>query len=205
MPYMQHVLFASSNAAKIEQFQYVADAYKFNVEIISVYQQSPAVLPYSEEYTTQWEIVENGAREIYGHIQAPVVVEDSVLEVDALRGLPGLRSNAYLKEKGRAGLLHDIQSVKNRAARITSIVGYFDGTVFVASKRVVEGQIATKESYLPGEPTWVGPTYHSLGGGFNALFITNASHKTLADHTAKEGLVYGYREPNFKTILGLLT
>jgi hypothetical protein len=51
----------------------------------------------------------------------------------------------------------------------------------------------------------VGPTDHRFGGGFNSTFITSASGKTLADHSAKEGLMYGYREPNFRAMLDFLT
>lgn len=201
---MKEILFASSNQSKLEQFQYVADALDVKVKVVSAYEKSPNIQPYDEEYGTHFEIVEKGAREIYAQTQQPVVVEDTILEVDALDGLPGLYASDYLKEKGVDGLLKELKGVANRAARITSIVGYYDGKLFVSSKNVVKGQIAETISYLEGEPTWVGPTYHPFGGGFNSIFITNATGKTLADHSAEEGLEYGYREPNFKLILDLL-
>lgn len=202
---MQQILFASSNRSKLEQFQYVVDAYGLDVKIVSVYDKFPDVKPYDEEYATQYEIIEKGTREIYAQTNQPVVVEDTILEVDALDGLPGLHASDYLKTKGRIGLLQDLEGQTNRAARITSIVGYFDGQICVFSKKIIEGHIAESESYKDGEPTWVGPSHHPFGGGFNSVFITNASGKALADHSAKEGLEYGYREPNFKTILELLT
>lgn len=202
---MQQILFASSNQSKLEQFQYVVDASGLKAKIVSVYKQFPDIEPYDEEYATQFEIVEKGAREIYAQTKQPVVVEDTILEVDALNGLPGLHASDYLKDNGRTGLLKDLKGNANRSARITSIVGYFDGKLFISTKNVVEGRIAEKESYKDSEPTWVGPTHHPFGGGFNSIFITNATGKTLADHSAKEGLEYGYREPNFKIILDLLT
>jgi non-canonical purine NTP pyrophosphatase (RdgB/HAM1 family) len=201
---MKQILFASSNRAKLEQFQYVADAYGFNVKIASVYEKFSGIKPYFEEYETQFEIVEKGAREIYTQTKQPIVVEDTILEVDILDGLPGLHANNYLKERGRAGLLEDLKDQVERSARIISIVGYFDGKLFISSKNVIEGQIAERESFKDGEPIWVGPTYHPFGGGFNSVFISGSSGKTLADHSAKEGLTYGYREPNFKIILDLL-
>lgn len=201
---MKEIPFASSNQSKIEQFQYVADAFDVKVKIFSVYDKFPSIKPYDEEYRTNFEIVEKGAREIYAQTQQPVVVEDTIFEVDALDGLPGLHASDYLKEKGVDGLLKELKGVANRAARITSIVGYYDGKLFVSSKNVIEGRIAETVSYLEGEPTWVGPTHHPFGGGFNSIFITSATGKTLADHSAKEGLEYGYREPNFKLILDLL-
>jgi non-canonical purine NTP pyrophosphatase (RdgB/HAM1 family) len=201
---MQQILFASSNQSKLEQFQYVADAHDLKVKIISVYHKLPGIKPYNEEYQTQFEIVENGTHEIYAQTKQPIVVEDTILEVDALGGLPGLHASDFLKEKGRAGLLQDLHGQANRAACITSIAGYFDGKLFISSKNVVEGRIAEEESYKDGEPTWVGPSHHPLGGGFNSIFIVNASGRTLADHSAQEGLMYGYREPNFKAMLDIL-
>lgn len=201
---MKVVLFASSNKSKIEQFQYVADSFGIQAKIVSVYDEYQAIRPYSEEYETHYEIIENGAREIYSQTKHPVVVEDTILEVDALDGLPGLRASNYLKIKGVQGLLNELHDITNRAARITSIVGYYDGKLFVSTKNVIEGQIAGELSYLEGEPTWIGPTYHPYGGGFNPVFISAASGKTLADHSAKEGLEFGYREPNFKLMLDIL-
>ena len=132
--YMKEILFASSNQSKLEQFQYVADAFGIKVKIISVYQKFPAIKPYDEEYRTQFEIVEKGAREVYAQTKQPIVVEDTILEVDVLHGLPGLHASEYLKEKGREGLLKDLEGANDRAARITSIVGYFDGQLFISSK-----------------------------------------------------------------------
>jgi non-canonical purine NTP pyrophosphatase (RdgB/HAM1 family) len=202
---MQQILFASSNQSKLEQFQYVVDACGFKAKVISVYKEFPSIKPYNEEYETQFQIVEKGAREIYAQTKQPIVVEDTILEVNALGGLPGLHASEYLKAKGRTGLIEDLKGASDRHACITSIVGYFDGQTLVSSKNVVDGHIAERESFKEGEPTWIGPAYHPFGGGFNSIFIIDASGKTLADHSAKEGLWYGYREPNFKVILALLT
>lgn len=120
-------------------------------------------------------------------------------------GLPGLQASDYLKTKGIDGLLNDMRFHKNRGASIASIAGYFDGKLFVSSKNIAEGDITLKPSHLEGEPAWVGPTYHPFGGGFNPVFQLHETGKTLASHTAEEGLRYGYREPNFKTILELLS
>jgi XTP/dITP diphosphohydrolase len=200
---MPEILFSSSNKSKIKQFQFVADSLGIKVRVVSVYEKYPDIKPYDEEYKTQYEIVDKGAHEIYEQIRQPIFVEDSTLEVDALGGRPGLYSSDYLKTKGRGGLLAELHGQSMRTARTTSMVGYFDGRLFISSKNVVEGRIATEESYKEGEPDWVGPTHHPFGGGFNSVFITNASNKTIADHSAKEGLIYGYREPNFKFCLEL--
>lgn len=202
---MKQVLFASSNQSKIDQFQYVANLYGYDLKVVSVYDKYPQIISYGEEYATQFEIVDEGAREIYAQAHEPIVVEDTIFEVDALDGRPGLRANVYLKEKGRTGLLQELQGEKNRNARITSIAGYFDGKRLVSVKNVVKGKIAKKESYREGEPSWVGPTFNKqYGGGFSSIFIPDGHSTTLADLKAAEYAKLGYRDPNFKVLLQIL-
>ena len=202
---MREVLFASTNSSKLAQFQFVADTFGFGVTIVSAYKQFPNVEAYGEDYATQQEIIEQGSREIYAQIQTPIIVEDTILEVDALGGRPGLLANEYLKEKGRAGLLQEMQNVDQRMARITSVIGYFDGKECLSFTNRVTGSIARAESFKKGEPDWVGPTAIQFGGGFNAIFLLGTTRKTLADFSANEGLTCGYREPNFKRLLVFLS
>jgi non-canonical purine NTP pyrophosphatase (RdgB/HAM1 family) len=198
------ILFSSTNKGKIQQFQYVADYYKYDVTITSVYKEHPEITAYNEDYPTQQEIVENGAREIYQQIKQPIIVEDTIFCIDALGGKPGLTANDYLKEKGRQGILEEMKGIKNRKAQIISIVCFYDGELFVSFKNVVHGEISKKELYKEGEPIWVGPTLIPFGGGFNAIFVSNKAKKTIAELTAEQGLEYGYREPNFKAVLNYI-
>lgn len=202
---MNEIIFASGNKAKRAQFQFVANYLKLPSAIVSVYERFPEVKLYSEEYGTQEEIVERGAHEIYAQVKQPIVVEDTILQVDALNGMPGLRSNEYLKKNGRLGLLKELTDATDRSARIVSIVGYYDGKLLVSFKTIVEGSIAREELFKTGEPGWVAPTpENNFGGGFNAVFMVGATGKTLAQMTAEEGLTYGYREPNFNALLRYL-
>jgi non-canonical purine NTP pyrophosphatase (RdgB/HAM1 family) len=201
---MKQVLFASSNKAKVDQFQYVADMLGHPAKIVSVYELYPQIRVYDEEYQTQYEIVERGALEIYDQVKQPIVVEDTILEVEALSGGPGLHANDYLKQRGRLGLVEELGEQSNRQALITSIVGFYDGRQLLMSKTVIRGTIGFEESWKDGEPAWVGPAFHPFGGGFNAVFVLDATGRTLADHSAQEGLRYGYREPNFAILLQLL-
>lgn len=200
---MKTVLFASTNQAKIEQFQFVADEGGFGVVVESAYRAFPGMQPYSEEYSSQMEIVESGAKEIYRQVRRPVVVEDTILEVEALDGRPGLKSNEFLKQRGIDGLLAAVSGKRNRRARITSIAGVFDGRVMMIAKNMVDGRVAAERRYKWGEPAWVGPSFHPFGGGFNSVFELPETGKTLAEHSAREGLRLGYREPNFRMVLSM--
>lgn len=195
------ILFASTNPGKIQQFQFVADKLGYPAKIISVYEKYPHINPYSENFKKQEEIVTNGLKEIFEKIRTPVVVEDSIIEIDAFGGGPGVVSNEYLKKRKIEGLLEDMKGKINRKARIISIVGYYDGSKIKMFKNYVDGYIAHEKSFKKGEPIWVGPSYHPFGGGFNPVFVHSKTKKTIAEMSADEGLIYGYREPNFKKLL----
>jgi inosine/xanthosine triphosphate pyrophosphatase family protein len=55
---------------------------------------------YSEEYKTTDEIIEQGSLEIFNQIHEPIIVEDSIFEVEALNNRPGVDSADYLKKYG---------------------------------------------------------------------------------------------------------
>lgn len=199
---IREILFASTNKGKLAEFQYVADYYKLPVKIICVYQRFPEIYAYDEDFSTQEEIIEHGAREIFSQVNQPIIVEDTILTVESLGGLPGLTAKDYLKEKGRLGLIKEMEGKENRNAQIISIVGYYDGKLLTSFKKVIEGSITEKEIYKEGQPLWIAPSKEVVsGGGFNAIFLSKAAGRTLADMTAEEGLKYGYREPNVKAVL----
>lgn len=195
------ILFASTNQGKLQQFQFVADKLGYPAKIVSVYEKFPNVKSYSEEYNTSEEIAMQGAKEIFSQIKAPVVVEDSIIEIEAFGKGPGVKSNEYLKSKKLAGLLEDMKNKLNRKARIASNVAYYDGNKLRIMSNSVNGHISEKISFRKDEPIWVGPSSHPFGGGFNPIFTHWKKKKTIAEMTAEEGLVHGYREPNFRRVL----
>ncbi len=203
---MQRLLFATTNASKLNQFQFVTDYYNYPFVLVSAYREFPILHAYSEEYGTQQEIVQQGAMEIYNQIHRPIVVEDTIFEVIALGNKPGLLASEYLKIHGRAGLLSEMEDKTNRAATITSMIAHYDGKTLKMFTTTVHGVIADKETYREGEPDWVAPTKSNpFGGGFSAVFIPNGNTRSLADMSKEEVLQFGYRDPNFKHILEYLS
>lgn len=201
---MDKIYFATTNHGKLGQFQFVADFLGCKVSIVSAYKEFQGIQPYSEDFKTNFEIIEHGCRIVFEKVKKPIVVEDSILEVVHLNGGPGLTASEYLKEHGREGLIKELEGARDRRAKITSIVGYYAGEVLYMFKTVVEGSIAENESYKVGEPSWIGPTEIKVGGGFNSAFIIKGDTRTLADITAEESIDLGYREPNFKALLKVL-
>jgi len=152
------------------------------------------------------QIAVNGAKEIYRKIKKPIVTEDSITYIDVIGG-PGPVSNKVLKEIKVSGVLDLMKNKTNRLCYIESCLVYYDGRVLKKFQNKVNGVISKKISYKQGEPIWVGPTHHEFGGGYNSIYIPHfgaETNRTLADCTAEEGLIYGYREKNFKQLLDFL-
>jgi XTP/dITP diphosphohydrolase len=202
---MQEIVFATTNKSKLGQIKFVAHYYALQIKIIQAYEHFTYLKPYCEEYPSQEEIIQNGAQEIFDQIHQPLLLEDSILEIPALNNRPGLHSAEYLKQWGRKGILKELEHNEKRNASITSLLGYYNGMQLITFKKVVKGTIARYESYLYGQPRWVGPTQSEYCGGYNAIFIPNTTCTVLANLTAEESLLHGYREPNFKVALQFLS
>ncbi|MFH1275486.1 MAG: non-canonical purine NTP pyrophosphatase [Candidatus Woesearchaeota archaeon] len=198
---MKEILFATGNKAKLGQFQYMADKFAQGVKIISAKEKYGGEASYEEIGNSAQEIAINGAKYLFQKLQVPIITEDSILEINSLNGKPGLKSNAFLKEFGRKGVLDLLKDKNDRFARIISCVVYFDGLNLQVFENVVEGKIALTERFKEGEPIWIGPSFHEFGGGYNSIFMPEGEERTLAEMTAEEGITFGYREKNFKKLL----
>ena len=199
---MKEILFGTSNKAKLQQLQYIADYYQFPVKVISVKQEFN--VDYEEIGKTAEEIAINGAKEIFSKLKKPVLVEDSILEISALGNKPGVKSNDFFKKYRFEGIINLMKDKEDKSAKITSVLVYTDGKQTKLFKHTILGSITDKKRYKEGEPLWVGPTFHPFGGGFNAIFLLKNKDKTLAECAAEEGLELGYREKNFKEFLEFL-
>ena len=103
------------------------------------------------------------------------LADDSGLEVDALKGDPGVRSARYSGIHGDDAannrlLLKNLEGISNRSARFRCAIALTspDGTVVLQSEGVCEGSIAPAES---------GKT----GFGYDPLFIPEGYSSTFAE------------------------
>lgn len=195
------LLFATGNPAKRKQLQFVADMCAYSVRVASAYDAFPGLERYPEDETAPPAVIAcDGARHVFRHIRQPVVAEDTVIRIPSLRnrGIIGRHaSGAYLVKRGFEGVLQDMEDAECRSAAIESAVAYCDRHGLRVWQTTVTGRIADAKRYRHGEPVWVGPTHDPYGGGYNAIFEVGTTGRTLAEHTAREGLQVGYREPSF--------
>ena len=147
------------------------------------------------EIVEDQETLEGNARlkasAVCAEAKSPAVADDTGLEVDALAGLPGVRSARFAGDSATdsenlSKLLEDMQHVPNgqRTARFRTVaVGVFPDGREVVAHGVVEGSIAE-------EPRGTGGfVYDSVfvpdEGGGSTFAEMQAEHKNLISHRGR--------------------
>lgn len=138
-----------------------------------------------DEYPGLPDIVEDGstfrenalkkAKAVFDHTGIVSVSEDSGLEVDALRGAPGVLSARFASEDATdedniKKLLYELEGTPDdsRTARFVSVLCLFDGT----GEHYFEGFVAGR---IINEPRGVS------GFGYDPLFVPDGYDKTFAE------------------------
>lgn len=120
------------------------------------------------------EIVKVAAKTFAERLKKAVVVEDSGLFIDALKGFPGTCTKYVHERIGNGGILRLMKGAKNRKCRYKSAVGYCEpGKEPVCFLGVEEGRIAGKEK---GKGGW----------GQDQIFIPKDSSRTYGELRKKE-------------------
>ena len=108
------------------------------------------------------------ARDAYGRLGRPVIVEDDGLFIEALGGFPGAYSSHALRTIGIAGVLRLLEGSGDRRARFSAAIAYDDGPerrTFEASVRGVISEVSR------GGESW----------GYDPVFVPDGQDKTFAE------------------------
>jgi XTP/dITP diphosphohydrolase len=138
--------------------------------------------PYGIEFTQDnydgFEIQSNSLEEVslhcaedaFNQIGEPLIVEDSGVFIDALKGFPGPYSAYVLKTIGLEGVLKLMEGVSNRSAVMRSAVVYTDGKQMKTFTGEVKGVISD--------------TRRGSGGfGYDPVFVPEGREKTFSEDT----------------------
>ena len=199
--YMNQILIATSNPGKLRDF--VGAAAPLGIEIASVpnFASLPAVV---EDGVTFEENARKKAqaysREVPGEI---VLADDSGLEVDALKGAPGVHSARYAAdaphlmnnntddEANNARLLRELKEVPadKRSARFVCVIAAArDGQTLEVFRGEAEGIILNRAR-------------GTNGFGYDPLFYFPQIQKAFAELTAEEKAQYSHRGAAFRQFL----
>lgn len=118
-------------------------------------------------------IAEFKARQAYEQLQRPVIVEDTSLAIDFLKGLPGPFIKWFELSIGLEGICRLADGDLKRLARAENVHVYYDGSQTKVFKGGFDGTI----SDIPKGST---------GFGFNPIFIPEGEQKTMAEMSEEE-------------------
>ena len=129
-----------------------------------------------EDKNTIEENAKKKAQECYEIFNSPVLSDDSGLFVEVLDGKPGVYSKRYAGDnatdaENNQKLINELKTASNLSAFFKTVLCYFDGSNFITSEGVLNGNIIH-------EPRG------DNGFGYDPIFEVNG--KTLAEMTLGE-------------------
>jgi len=198
---MDHIFIASSNPGKLRDFAGAAAPLGIEIAPIPNFASLPAVV---EDGVTFEENArkkaESYSRAVPGEI---ILADDSGLEVDALKGAPGVHSARYAAEAphlinnntddeaNNARLLRELKDVPadKRSARFVCVIAAArDGQTLEVFRGEAKGIILNR-----GRGT--------NGFGYDPLFYFPQIQKAFAELTAEEKAQYSHRGAAFRQFL----
>jgi non-canonical purine NTP pyrophosphatase (RdgB/HAM1 family) len=117
------------------------------------------------------EVAVHKAKQAYGLLKEPVIVEDTGLYFEELNGLPGALIKFFVKKLTLDQICSLIE--ENRKAVAVTCIAYFDGQEIKTFKGETKGEIAT-------EPRG------NNGFGWDPIFIPEGYSQTFAEITSEE-------------------
>ena len=198
---MDHILIATSNAGKLRDF--VGAAAPLGIQIVPLpnFSSLPAVvedgLTFEENARKK---AQSYSREAPGEI---VLADDSGLEVDALKGAPGVHSARYAAEAphlmnnntddeaNNARLLRELKEIPadKRSARFVCVIAAArDGETLEVFRGEAEGTILNRAR-------------RTNGFGYDPLFYFPQIQKAFAELTPEEKAQYSHRGAAFRQFL----
>jgi XTP/dITP diphosphohydrolase len=192
------IFVATSNRGKLEDFAAAAAINGVEVVALPEFDKLPEVIEDGETFEA------NARKKAVAYSLASpgalVIADDSGLEVNALRGAPGVRSARFAApDEGHKAsdadnndkLLYEL-SLKpgwNRAARFVCVIAAArDGEVLATFRGEATGEILQ----MP---------LGRKGFGYDPLFYSPIANKTFAEMTREEKAAYSHRGAAFKKFL----
>jgi XTP/dITP diphosphohydrolase len=201
---MPKILIATSNPGKLRDFDGAARALGIEIAGIPGFSSLPSVV---EDGETFEDNARKKAEQYSPHAPGQIVLaDDSGLEVDALKGAPGVRSARYAAgqphlaqvntedERNNARVLRELKDIpaERRTGRFVCVLAAArDGRTLATFRGTAEGIILDAPR-------------GSNGFGYDPLFYFPQIQKTFAELTAEEKARYSHRGAAFRRFLAWL-
>jgi XTP/dITP diphosphohydrolase len=198
---MNHILIATSNAGKLRDFAGAAAPFGIEIATFPNFASLPTVVEDGRTFEENArKKAESYSREVPGEM---VLADDSGLEVDALKGAPGVHSARYAAdaphlmdnntddEANNTRLLRELKDVPpdKRTGRFVCVIAVArDGQTLQVFRGEVEGTILNRPR-------------GTNGFGYDPLFYFPQIQKSFAELTPEEKAQYSHRGMAFRQFL----
>jgi XTP/dITP diphosphohydrolase len=198
---MNHIHIATSNAGKLRDFAGAAAPFAIEIATIPNFASLPTVVEDGRTFEENArKKAESYSREVPGEM---VLADDSGLEVDALKGAPGVHSARYAAdaphlmdnntddEANNTRLLRELKDVPpdKRTGRFVCVIAVArDGQTLQVFRGEVEGTILNRPR-------------GTNGFGYDPLFYFPQIQKSFAELTPEEKAQYSHRGMAFRQFL----
>jgi len=201
---MRRILIATSNAGKLRDFAGAAEVHGIAIAGIPNFPSLPTPV---EDGVTFEENARKKAQEYSAHVPGEIVVaDDSGLEIDALKGAPGVHSARYAADQphladentdddaNNARVLRELKGVaaEQRTGRFVCVLAAArDGRTLATFRGTAEGLILEAPR-------------GTNGFGYDPLFYFPQIQKTFAELSAEEKSYYSHRGAAIRQLLDWL-
>ncbi|MBN2013980.1 MAG: XTP/dITP diphosphatase [Candidatus Altiarchaeota archaeon] len=168
------VKFATSNRHKVQEGNVVGGEY--GIEFIQLKEPYPEIRDDDVR-----EVAREGAGFVYDKVKFPVIVEDTGLFIESLKGFPGSYSAFVYGKIGCEGILRLLSGIEDRKAWFTSAIGFCDESgvrIFVGEARGTISEEARGNAGFGYDPIFV-------PGGYEKTFAEDPQLKNQVSHRRK--------------------
>lgn len=181
---MKTIVFATNNTHKLEEVRAIVSG-EMNIVSLSDINCSDDIPETAE--TLEGNALQK-AKYIKEHFGNDCFADDTGLEVEALRGQPGVRSARYAGDNHDANanmnkLLHELKGCANRKARFRTVIALLINDKEVFFEGVVNGRIIEEKRGNTGfgyDPIFVPDGYDETFAELGAEIKNKISHRAIA-------------------------
>ena len=189
---MKELIFATNNPHKLREIRdLLGDNFKLNsLKDSDFFEDIPETGDTLEKNASQ------KANFIYKLFSRDVFADDTGLEIDALKGKPGVHSARYAgKEKNSAAntkrVIYELKNVRNRKARFRTVISLIINGKEHSFEGIVEGIILKSQ-------------HGQKGFGYDPVFQPSGYSQTFAEMELKQKNLISHRAIAFNKLVGFL-
>jgi XTP/dITP diphosphohydrolase len=119
------------------------------------------------------DVVTRKVQDAWSKVHSPVLVDDTGLTLNAWNGLPGALVAWFLNSVGPQGILDMAAGVTDRAATVTTALGYADANGVRVFTGTLQGRLTTERR---GDG----------GFGYDSIFVPAGGDLTFAEMSSEE-------------------